>query len=431
MSEEQLDHNTALHHLIETGDAEEVSMILGHKDRLRCGGVIRTGVKVIKSSASADQKKLFAELEAQGFGYDDIDRKLGGAPKTSKSLLYPKNVDFFVIRDSDFTRAADAQYIREHFADPDGKVRRFPVWFSVGEIDRAIPHGFRAFDGSGLAAASFYEGKDLKVRYLPKGHVGPSKREHWKVAPFDPNKDERSPAGHKMDFGGFYRFNVPGLRGFDEIVIPTRSWYGMSYSVALLRRVISILGRFGGLLDGQPFFEMVKSPEEVRDPKGNRVIQFIPVLELSIDPMELARYAEPGAAAIRAQKAMATLTGSAFEVPAKTRQAAAAETPDSWGTPEETEAVDGPGESQEDQKARKVAMDYFQKAAGLIGVSWEQLATWAVLERTQGVALSDVSVAELRTLAAYLRGECAPAKIEALALTIRTEAEKFGVSGKK
>lgn len=388
MAEETLDHNTALHQLIETGDEQEVAMILGHKDRLRCGGVIRTGVKVPKSTCTDAEKKRFLELEAQGLGYDQIDRELGGEPKTAKSKLYPKNSDFFVVRDCDFTRPADAQLIREKYADKnDSKVRRFPAWFSVGEIDRIVPHGFRAFNGAGnLVAASFYEGKDLKVRYLPKDHKGPAKKDDWKVAPFDP-ENGKSPAGHKMDFGGFYRFNVPGLRGFDEIVIPTRSWYGMSYTVALLRRVRSVLGRFDGLLNGQPFFELVKSPEEVRAPDGKKQMQFIPVLELSIDPLELARYAESSPA--RGRAAIAMFNGS------PSRPAPKEEAP-----VEQEEARDTAQEESdpfgEEDPARSKAMEYLHGAIKWSGVTWEAFESYVQHDYPKPIA--EMSLEELRAL---------------------------------
>ena len=314
MSEEVntgLDHNTALQNLIEVGDEQDVAMILGHKDKLRCGGIIRTGIKVLKKEATPAERKLFAELEAQGLPYDEIDRKLGGEPKTAKSKLFPKNANHFVIRDCDFTRAGDAQMIRSKFADPDGFVRSFPIWLATGDLDKVLWHSFKAFSGSGnIVATSFYDDdKKLLCRYLPKDFKGAAKKEDWLVGDFDPNNPV-SPAGHKMQFGGLIRFNVPGLRGFDEIFIPTKSFYGIGYSVALLRRVRARLGRFDGTLNGQPFLCISKVPEDMTDPKGNRVTQYIPVIELGIDPLELERYAEPGAVAARASHAMQLLTGA-------------------------------------------------------------------------------------------------------------------------
>lgn len=316
MSEETLDHNTALHNLIDVGDEQDVQMILGHKDKLRCGGIIRTGIKVLKKDATAAEVKLFKELEAQGLPYDEIDRRLGGQPKTNTSKLFPKNADHFVIRECDFKRPGDARTIIEKYADPDGKVRSFPIWLSVGDIDRVLWHSFKSFNGSGtITASSYYEGKQLMVRYLPKDFKGVPKQSDWLTAPLDADKPT-SPAGHKLQFGGLLRFNIPGLRGFDEIFIPTKSYYGIGYSIALLRRIRARLGRFDGTLNGEPFLCISKSPEVVSDPKGNKVTQYIPVVELSVDPIELERYAAPNAVAARSASALAMLTGQSAAVAA-------------------------------------------------------------------------------------------------------------------
>ena len=306
---EQLDATNSLINVIETGDEAEVEMILGHKERIRCAGIVRPGVKVPKNSCTAAEKAKFKELEAQGQGYDSIDVALGGKPKSASSKLFPSNSDFFVVRDCDFKKPADAQYIRQHYSDPDGHVRRIPVWFTLGEIDRVLPHNYKAFDGSGsVRCASFYDGKQLKFRYLPKGVQNP-KAEDWKILDADDEDAAGKACGYKVTFGGMYRVNVVGLRGLEEVIIPTKSWHGIGYSVAMLRRVRSILGRFDGLVNGQPIFELCKVQEEVTTPDGKKQNQWLVVLELSIDPIELARYAEPQAVAARASRAMQMLTG--------------------------------------------------------------------------------------------------------------------------
>lgn len=388
--EEALDHNTAMARIVETGDTEDVQMILGHKDRLRCGGVIRTGVKVLKQGATAQEIALFKELEAQGMPYDEIDVKLGGKPKTSTSKLYPKNADHFVVRACDFSRQSDASMIMKH-ADTDGKLRRLPIWLSIGEIDKVLNHGFRAFNGSGqVVAASFYEGKDLKVRYLPKDFKGVPKRDDWKVALLDPDNPV-SPAGHKLQFGGIFRFNVPGLRGFDEIIIASKSWYGISYSVALLRRVRSVLGRFNGLLNGESFLEIAKVPEEVTDPKGNRVTQFIPVIDLSIDPMELARHAE--LAPVRGMTAINMFNGTPKPAPVvePVEEPPAAEVKD-----------DVPFGDEDPAMVR--AKEEIHKIVKWAGVPLEHFRAW-VSEQFQ-VEYAAMDITQLRTLYSVLKKEC-------------------------
>ena len=292
MSDEQLDNSTAIGHIIETGDLEEARSILGDRDTIRYAGIIRAGVKVPKNNCTPAEKTKFKELEAQGLPYDEIDRQIGGEPKTSKSKLFPTNVDYFVIRDCDFRRPGDAAYIREHFKDPDGKVRRLPIWLAVGDLEKVIPHNFRAFDGSGsVRCVSFYDGDTLKFRYVEKGLKKP-KQEDWKILDSDDEEVASKACGYKVTFGGLYRVNIPGLRGLGEIVVPTRSWFGMGDAHAQLRRVRQLLGRFDGLLNGEPFLEICKVQEFVKDPEGKKVKQWLITIELAVDPMELAKHAE-------------------------------------------------------------------------------------------------------------------------------------------
>lgn len=383
--EEVLDHNTALARLIETGDTEDVQMILGHKDRLRCGGIIRTGVKVLKSGASPQEIAKFNELEAQGMPYDSIDEALGGRPRSKDSKLYPKNVDHFVVRPCDFSRASDADYILNNFTDKDGdkKLRRFPIWLSIGELDKVLHHNFKAFNGSGrVVASSFYEGKKLMVRFLPKGFRDVPKKTDWEIAPLDPDNPV-SPAGHKLDFGGIMRFNIPGLRGFDEIIIPTRSWFGIGSSVALLRRVRSVLGRFNGLLDQKPFLEIAKVAEEVTDPKGNRVTQYIPVIQLSIDPMELAAYAEM--APSRGAAAIQMFNGASRKASPQAQE----------DLPQEESQPDEAPFGDEDPAITK-AMEALHGAIKWLGVPWEAFASY--VEHDYPAPVEKLTIEQLRGL---------------------------------
>lgn len=314
LDHESLDATNSLAHIIETGDTEEVAMILGSRDKIRCAGIVRPGVKVPKKTCTKEELAIFKRMEAEGHGYDDIDVAMGGKPKSKDSKLFPSNSDYFVVRDVDFKKPADAQYIRDHYADHDGKVRRIPVWFTVGDIDKVVPHSFKGFDGSGsVRCASFYEGKKLQFKYLPKDHKGPSKAEDWKILDTDDEEKASKACGYKVSFGGMYRVNVVGLRGLEEVIVPTKSWYGLGYSVATLRRTRSVLGRFDGLVNGQPIFELCKVPEEVIAPDGKKQKQWIVTLELSIDPIELARYAEPQAVAARSATALSLLTGRRAE----------------------------------------------------------------------------------------------------------------------
>lgn len=312
LPEEGLDNTNAIANIVETGDLHEVAMILGDRERVRHAGVIRPGIKIPLSGCSQKQKDIYSRMLDEGHGFEAIDSAmLQVAEKgyTKKTCLRPANSDYFTIRDEDFRRPADAQYIRNNFADTDGKVRRIPCWFSQSDINKVMPHNFRAFSKGGLRCVSFYDGSKLKFKYLPKEFQGSPKAEDWKILDSDDEALATKACGIEVKFGGMYRVYVPGTRGAGEIICPTQSWYGLGESVGVLRRVRSILGRFDGLLNGDAFFELCKVPEMVTTPEGKRQQQWIVTLELAADPMALARYAEPQAVAARSAEALSILTG--------------------------------------------------------------------------------------------------------------------------
>jgi hypothetical protein len=290
----------------ETGGYEDVCMFLGKRDKIRPTGTIHGGAKVPKNSCTEAEKAKFKQLEAKGMDYDEIDKAIGGVPKSAKSKLYPTNIDYFVIRDSDFKRPQDAQFIREHFADADGKVRRIPIWLTTGDIDTAIPLSHRAFDGgNNLRAYSFYEGTTLMLKYVPTS-VGPvPKKEDWITTEFDPDKPPAD-GPNRIKFGGMFKFNVQEIPGAGEIVVPTQSWNGLGDAVAVLRRIEAVFGRFHGLYKDKPFLELVKVNQIVKTPEGKKPQQLV-TIECSVDMAELAIHAEKKV--VRGATAMNVLNG--------------------------------------------------------------------------------------------------------------------------
>jgi len=298
--EEDIAHTHAISTIIESGDDQEVRMILGDRDSVRYAGKIRAGIKVPKSNTTAAEKRRYEDLAAQGMPFDEIDRQLGGTPKSKNSKLRPTNVDYFVIRECDFKSPADAAYIREKYADADGKVRRLPIWFMRDQIDQVIPHRFRAFDGAGnVRASSFYdEDGNLAFRYLPKGKKDKSDWTEMNIGRMSEDgliEAVETACGNKIAFGGLYKVNVVGLKTFGEIIVPTQSWHGLADAVAVLKLVKSVLGRFNGLVGGEHFLVLTKVPHEVRDPDGKRQTQHIITIDADVDPMDLARHAEGAA----------------------------------------------------------------------------------------------------------------------------------------
>lgn len=279
----------------EIGELKEVNMILGGRERVRHSGVIRPGIKVPVASATDQQKALYAKMYEEGEDFDVIDAAMlkAGSRTQQKSLLRPVNIDHFIIRDSDFSRPSDAEMIRQQYADEKGIVRRIPIWFPSNDIATAIPHNFVAFDGGhNVRCHSFYDGEDLKFRYLPKTFQGTAKPKDWLVLDTDDEHEATKACGYKVKFGGRYHFYIEGVKSVGEMILPTCSWYGLGDGVAVLRRIRTIYGRFSGLFDGRPFLELVKVKAKVKTPEGKRIDQWVVTVESTVDMIELQRYAE-------------------------------------------------------------------------------------------------------------------------------------------
>lgn len=311
---ETIDNTTAIRHLIEGGDLDAVKTILGDSCRIKHSGVIRPGIKVCLSSCTDKEKAIYAKMYAEGHSFDEIDQALGGNKpiegqqgKFTKSKLRPANCDYFTIRREDFKNPADADMINEKFADPDGRVRRIRIWFPIGDLHLIAPHGYRGFSGDGsVKCYSEFDGSGkLICHYIPTDEQMAAKKERRRPKYTTRPCDHESCAAYEKkhcDFGGMIRFNIPGMRGMGEVIIPTTSIYGLRDAIANLKRVRDVFGRFFGLFQGEPFFELIKQQEEVKAPDGSRQKQFVPTIEPCVDLMELARHAEVkatrGAAAI-------------------------------------------------------------------------------------------------------------------------------------
>lgn len=280
--------------IIETGDLKEVNMILGDRERVRQAGIIRPGIKIPVSTATKEQKALYEKLNGEGVDFDTIDAEMLKLVKsTARSILRPVNIDYFIARDSDFKRPSDAEFIRSNYADADGKIRRLPIWFPCNDITTSIPHNFVAFDGAHNSRCySFYDGDQLKFKYLPKEIKGPGNPTDWKILDSDDEDEATKVCGYKVSFGGRYHFYVPGVKSVGDIILPTGSWYGLGDAVAVLRRIRSVLGRYNNLYQGKPFLELVKVKQKVKTPDGKKQDQWVVTIETSVDMMELASYAE-------------------------------------------------------------------------------------------------------------------------------------------
>lgn len=396
MSEELVDDvvesegRNSMTDLLENADDRDVKMILGDRYRIRPAGRIRPGIKAPVGTCSPEQKALYKKLFAEHVGFDTIDTemlKLEPKGSSRKSCLRPANCDFFVVNDSDFSRPSDAELIRSRYADADGCVRRIPVWFSASERHRAIPHAFTAFDmGGNLRCVSFYDGDRLKFRYLPR-EVKVAKTEDWRILDSDDEDEATKACGLKVSLTGAYHVQIPGVRSVGGVLVNTKSWFGLSDALAVLREVRRILGRFDGLFNGEPFLELVKVQQTMKV-DGKTTKQWIVTLELSVDMMELARYAEPQRVASRGLAAIRVLSGS----PAQRPEPVPAVAPASDPLPEVPVA---PVEEQKpDNSAGIKALHDF---VGEVGLSAQQFDVWVAF-MADGVAIEDHSVESLKVL---------------------------------
>lgn len=407
LPEEELSESSntiGVNSVLDAGDLAEVRMILGDRDRVKHAGVIRPGIKIPLQSCTKEQIATYHEMLDAGAGFGVIDKKLvemrpkNTQGRDARSWLRPANADHFTIRPEDFRRPGDAERLVRDYQDADGKVRRLPVWFALGEIHRVIPHNYRGFSGGGIVrfSSSYAPDGNLRCRYLPQGAKVPGKDAYQERACpglDDPQKCEDYKA-KRCAFGGLIRCNVPGVSGVGEVIVPTQSWNGLGESIANLRRVRDVFGRFHGLFHGGPFLELVKVREMVRTAEGKRQEQWVIVVEPSVPIEELAAAREQegperarAALAIFAQRS----TPSRVGVPVSP--------PPAEPEPTEPETNLAPGEI--DPKVEE-AVAYIEKLASHYGLPMAQVRVYASLEHGL-VVLETAEVETLRGLAKTLK----------------------------
>jgi len=306
-TQETTDNTTAVSRILASNDVEGVKLILGDRERVQHAGVVRPGIKVPLASCSDKEKEIYTRMYAEGKGFDEIDAALGGnvpiqgqQGKFSKSKLRPSNCDYFRVCRSDFRNPADADMIMQKYADPaTGHLYRIPIWFPHDTLHLIVPHGYRGFggDGSVKCYSEFDEKGQLICHYIPQAEQEAARKDKRRPQFTTRICDQTTCASYekkRCDFGGLLRFNVPGMRSLGGVIMPTTSIHGLSEIIASLKSLLNpdLFGRFSGLFNGEPFLELCKFQKEVTAPDGSRQVQWVPTVELSVDPMELARHAE-------------------------------------------------------------------------------------------------------------------------------------------
>ena len=394
--------NTAgLLRALEDGSEEFLAPLLGPDYRHERAGVIRPGIMVLRKYPE-DQKalyekdlKIYEELVAKELTWDEIDKRLGkltikeNGKEEQVDKLKPLNVDYFTINKGDCVNGANADKIRELYADHDGRVRSLPVWFSTNDWWNLIPHSLRCYGFSGLKHKSAFipvneGGKMVGYEMVCESPspVEPGKRifggRDWVQKACIP-EDCPDFQARQCTFGGSIQCMIPGVKGIGVWIVPTTSWYSMKAVKNTLNRIWKATGgRLAHLLyEEETIFVLrkVRGRVPVTDKAGNTKLkeQWLISLDVTVDPLDLVKEFSPARIMGRGVSALAAVTDALSHAPEspdakaleghgpasktalttvgteKSRESKA----DEAGGPGETQKVEGPkaADKKEDPKA--------------------------------------------------------------------------------
>ena len=102
-------------------------------DSVKTLGVIRPGIMVLKKDCTQADLERYDDLLARSMSWADMAKELG-------DRLIPQNVDHFTVNRHDCVNPTNADLIKKLYADPDGRIRSIPVYFSMNEWWNIIPH---------------------------------------------------------------------------------------------------------------------------------------------------------------------------------------------------------------------------------------------------------------------------------------------------
>jgi len=222
--------------------------------------------------------------------------------------LIPQNVDYFTANRHDCINPANADLIKELYADPDGKIRSIPVYFPMNEWWNIIPHRLCCYGlTKGLRHRSGFEyERDDRGRIADYRMVCETPEDleagkklfggrAWMRKPCDPESCLEYQK-EECRFSGRIYFMIPGIKGMGSFVIPTKSWYSMKRLKKTLRDMYQLTsGRIAYLLHkGETIFVLrkVKATIPCIDwEKGETKMrqQYLIDLDVVVDPLEVAR----------------------------------------------------------------------------------------------------------------------------------------------
>jgi hypothetical protein len=291
--------------------------VLGEQQaKIRVGGKIRPGIKVLTSAAKNHPKAQGIYDAGVNFGmrWDDIEAELIKQCGFDKSPLTPKNVQYFSVFRGDFDNPVMADQIMQLYGqDVDGKRRllRFPIILPTDSWQTNLPHALRCYSTSGLQYWSDYDPEGNRRCFTRKPV---EKHEHAKraVRKFGgretiPRPDTQGVCSPDVcpqyqdslcNLTADLLFFIPGIVGAGAIALPFKSFYGMEQirqtmtMVAFLRK-----GRIGGVHNDKPIFYVTKKLQDVpmldrATGKPTRKTHWILTLEADIDMLTLFQGAE-------------------------------------------------------------------------------------------------------------------------------------------
>ncbi len=283
-------------------DEEFFTPLLGaDDDNVKTLGVIRPGIMVLKKSCEQADVERYDQLLARGMSWVDMAKEFG-------DKLIPQNVDYFTANRHDCMNPANADLIKELYADPDGKIRSIPVYFPMNEWWNIIPHRLCCYGlTKGLKHRSGFEyERDDRGRIADYRMVCETPEDleagkklfggrAWMRKPCDPESCLEYQK-EECRFSGRIYFMIPGIKGMGSFVIPTKSFYSMKRLKKTLRDMYQLTnGRIAYLLHkGETIFVLRKVRATIPCidwEKGETKMrqQYLIDLDVVVDPLEVAR----------------------------------------------------------------------------------------------------------------------------------------------
>jgi len=311
-----------------------MSVLAERPIRIPVGGKVRSGIKVLTSTAKANAKAqpIYDAGVKAGKPWGVIEKELIQACGFEKSPLAPKNVPYFTVRRQDFVVPDSADHIMKLYGSEGAEgfhLYRFPVVFPVDAWPAVMPHGLHCYTRSELVYWSEY-GPDGKRYCYMRAPVAVDPRSKRALRQFGGRQvvlraeheglclPEKCPEyqARKCNLDGSFLFYIPGIPGMSVVELPTKSFYSLDAARKKLEMVAHLRGgKISGTVDGKPIFFITKKLDEVvmLDPEGKpkRVKQWLIVLEADIDMTSVFKANELPALQAAGAQAVAALEAPA------------------------------------------------------------------------------------------------------------------------